>query len=227
MRNQRLSASVLVSFPAPDFHNASANPRFCFLSAIGYSPRAQAMAGWQSGHAADCKSAYAGSIPTSASIAFQGASATAVRLFSFRPDGEIGRRKGLKIPHPQGYVGSSPTPGMLSFNGFSGSQRSWLLLPVKITSLRACSQPARRRRERRVSAAVSLYGTRLFHRNRAPRTSPHRPLQAEANPRPRWPLSVSRFHGSRGAQPSSRIRLSSDVLPVHRLRPGGVCQAHR
>ena len=28
-----------------------------------------------------------------------------------RPDGETGRRKGLKIPHPQGYVGSIPTPG--------------------------------------------------------------------------------------------------------------------
>jgi hypothetical protein len=73
---------------------------------------AQAMAGWQSGHAADCKSAYAGSIPTSASIAFQGAPALAVAPFFFpSPDGEIGRRKGLKIPHPQGYVGSSPTPG--------------------------------------------------------------------------------------------------------------------
>ena len=27
------------------------------------------------------------------------------------PDGETGRRKGLKIPRPQGHVGSIPTPG--------------------------------------------------------------------------------------------------------------------
>ena len=75
------------------------------------------MAGWQSGHAADCKSAYAGSIPTSASIAFLKAQPfPRLRLFSFRPDGETGRRKGLKIPHPQGYVGSSPTPGTIEIN---------------------------------------------------------------------------------------------------------------
>ena len=43
------------------------------------------MAGWQSGYAAACKAADAGSIPASAS---SGA----------RPGGEIGRRKGLKIP---------------------------------------------------------------------------------------------------------------------------------
>ena len=47
------------------------------------------MAGWQSGHAADCNSVYAGSIPTSASI-----------LLS--PSGEIGRHRGFKIPRPQG-----------------------------------------------------------------------------------------------------------------------------
>lgn len=28
-----------------------------------------------------------------------------------RPDGETGRRKGLKIPQPQGYAGSTPAPG--------------------------------------------------------------------------------------------------------------------
>jgi hypothetical protein len=27
------------------------------------------------------------------------------------PDGETGIRKGLKIPRPQGHVGSIPTPG--------------------------------------------------------------------------------------------------------------------
>jgi hypothetical protein len=30
---------------------------------------------------------------------------------SLCPDGETGRRKGLKIPRPQGHVGSIPTPG--------------------------------------------------------------------------------------------------------------------
>ena len=126
-------------------------------------------AGWQSGYAADCKSAYAGSIPTSASrhetplrrgflfcgirillrgdggrcpgrgarlcrgqsaawtppISLHGrtrgvfpaqpraAGRAAIHRVSFRasPDGETGRRKGLKIPHPRGYVGSIPTPG--------------------------------------------------------------------------------------------------------------------
>ena len=29
----------------------------------------------------------------------------------FRPDGEIGRRKGLKIPRPLGRAGSTPAPG--------------------------------------------------------------------------------------------------------------------
>lgn len=80
------------------------------------------MAGWQSGHAADCKSAYAGSIPTSASIAFLKAQPLSrLRLFSFRPDGETGRRKGLKIPHPQGYVGSSPTPGTKEISDLGSS----------------------------------------------------------------------------------------------------------
>ena len=31
--------------------------------------------------------------------------------FRIGPDGETGRRKGLKIPHPQGYPGSIPGPG--------------------------------------------------------------------------------------------------------------------
>src|SRR5690606_1003487 len=74
-------------------------------------------AGWQSGYAADCKSAYAGSIPTPAS-SFRSSPASSgafsFRLFvpwARRPDGETGRRKGLKIPRPQGHVGSIPTPG--------------------------------------------------------------------------------------------------------------------
>ncbi len=49
----------------------------------------QEIAGWQSGHAADCNSVYAGSIPTSASNLVQ------------CPSGEIGRHRGFKIPRPQ------------------------------------------------------------------------------------------------------------------------------
>src|SRR6056297_1628593 len=60
---------------------------------------------WRSGYAAACKAVYTGSIPVRASIP----------LWYFcphrRPDGEIGRRKGLKIPRPQGCAGSSPAPG--------------------------------------------------------------------------------------------------------------------
>jgi hypothetical protein len=33
------------------------------------------------------------------------------RFADIRPDGETGRRKGLKIPRPQGYAGSIPAPG--------------------------------------------------------------------------------------------------------------------
>jgi hypothetical protein len=35
----------------------------------------------------------------------------AQRFRRIRPDGETGRRKGLKIPRPQGYAGSIPAPG--------------------------------------------------------------------------------------------------------------------
>ncbi len=45
-----------------------------------------ASAGWQSGYAAACKAVDAGSIPASAC------------RFATCPGGEIGRRKGLKIP---------------------------------------------------------------------------------------------------------------------------------
>lgn len=55
------------------------------------------MAGWQSGHAAACKAADAGPIPAPAS--------------NFSPGGEIGRRKGLKIPRGKLRAGSSPAPG--------------------------------------------------------------------------------------------------------------------
>ena len=51
------------------------------------------MAGWQSGYAADCNSVYAGSIPTPASK-----SREVIKSIPYCPGGEIGRRKGLKIP---------------------------------------------------------------------------------------------------------------------------------
>jgi hypothetical protein len=35
------------------------------------------------------------------------------------PDGETGRRRGLKIPQPQGYAGSSPAPGTRKNNGLA------------------------------------------------------------------------------------------------------------
>ena len=63
------------------------------------------MAGWQSGYAAACKAAYAGPIPASASILLQ-------RLEQC-PGGEIGRRKGLKIPRGQPHAGSTPAPGTI------------------------------------------------------------------------------------------------------------------
>ena len=44
-------------------------------------------ASWQNGHAAACKAVYAGSIPALAFVKIDN-----------RPGGEIGRRKGLKIP---------------------------------------------------------------------------------------------------------------------------------
>lgn len=34
---------------------------------------------------------------------------------SMRRDGEIGIRKGFKIPRPQGHVGSTPSPGTILF----------------------------------------------------------------------------------------------------------------
>jgi hypothetical protein len=70
------------------------------------------MAWWQSGHAAACKAAYAGSIPTQASIAmFLGAPALLAAPFFSSPDGETGIRKGLKIPRSKDFAGSIPAPG--------------------------------------------------------------------------------------------------------------------
>ena len=64
------------------------------------------MAGWQSGYAEDCKSLYAGSIPTPASIL------NVIKWLSCKcPGGGIGRHKGLKIPRRKLRAGSSPAPG--------------------------------------------------------------------------------------------------------------------
>ena len=65
------------------------------------------MAGWQSGYAEDCKSLYAGSIPTPASKFI-----SMIRnLHEKCPGGGIGRHKGLKIPRRKLRAGSSPAPG--------------------------------------------------------------------------------------------------------------------
>ena len=64
------------------------------------------MAEWQSGYAADCKSVYAGSIPTSASI-----DNLYLYVCYVCPGGGIGRHKGLKIPRRQLRAGSSPALG--------------------------------------------------------------------------------------------------------------------
>ena len=65
------------------------------------------MAGWQSGYAEDCKSLYAGSIPTPASSL----KCYKMLMFCKCPGGGIGRHKGLKIPRRKLRAGSSPAPG--------------------------------------------------------------------------------------------------------------------
>ena len=129
----RSGSRVRVSFPAPGhgddpataamFATRASACRGFFVSAVEIAdkvrePCRSPPAGWQSGYAADCKSAYAGSIPTSASNQASIPAAAGIFVCSgrgapcpARPDGETGRRKGLKIPHLKGYVGSIPTPG--------------------------------------------------------------------------------------------------------------------
>ena len=58
---------------------------------FSFQPDGSGVARWQSGYAAACKAVYLGSIPGRASR-ISGSSQV------FRPDGEIGRHKGLKIP---------------------------------------------------------------------------------------------------------------------------------
>ena len=41
------------------------------------------------------------------------------------PDGEIGRRKGLKIPRSKDHPGSSPGPGTMILKGFLRFLSSW------------------------------------------------------------------------------------------------------
>ena len=100
------------------------------IASPGRSPQDDASgpdkAGWQSGYAADCNSVYAGSIPTPASnpctsvrCTLCSAAPTSIHHDpNTRPGGEIGRRKGLKIPRGKPRTGSIPVPGT-----------SWLFLP--------------------------------------------------------------------------------------------------
>ena len=70
------------------------------------------MAGWQSGHAADCKSVYAGSIPASASRLIRPIFHEISYIIQIPcPGGGIGRHKGFKIPRRQLRAGSSPALG--------------------------------------------------------------------------------------------------------------------
>ena len=81
------------------WHYASHDSRIARFEEYPGSPEAR----WQSGYAAACKAVDAGSIPTLASI-FSSIPGPC-------PGGEIGRRKGLKIPRSYLLAGSSPAPG--------------------------------------------------------------------------------------------------------------------
>ena len=76
------------------------------------------MAGWQSGHAADCNSVYAGSIPTPASKVIQ-QRPKAYFCKMLCPSGEIGRHKGFKIPRSYECAGSSPASGTIIIFGIN------------------------------------------------------------------------------------------------------------
>ena len=83
-------------------------------------------AGWQSGHAADCNSVYAGSIPTSAST---------YHRFIDCPDGEIGRHKRLKISRPQGRAGSIPARGTINSSSETHPNSQKLALTPSLASV--------------------------------------------------------------------------------------------
>ena len=87
------------------------------------------MARWQSGHAADCKSVNAGSIPTRASMTFCSVyfkrrfnrdniavgTNTYFKKLTLSPGGGIGRHTRLKILRLNGRAGSIPAPGTIIF----------------------------------------------------------------------------------------------------------------
>ena len=80
---------------------------------LGTCHMSASMAGWQSGYAAACKAVAGGAIPPSAAIFSSTSRRTLCRIpcARFCPGGEIGRRKGLKIPRWQHRAGSIPAPG--------------------------------------------------------------------------------------------------------------------
>ena len=89
------------------FENLELFGVFLFIIARLQSQSLSAFAArWQSGYAAACKAAYAGSIPTLASI--------------HCPGGGIGRRSRLKICRPYGCTGSIPVLGTNLVLFFSG-----------------------------------------------------------------------------------------------------------
>ena len=80
-----VASSSLVS--RSSFQQSLGSPGFCFFEAPAIITIAihQAMARWQSGHAAACKAAYAGSIPTLASIANKDLGAYGAFFFARNP----------------------------------------------------------------------------------------------------------------------------------------------
>ncbi len=102
-------------------------------------------AGWQSGYAADCNSVYAGSIPTPASISHDSVAISSIVDAVIRPDGEIGRRKRLKISRGQPRAGSSPAPGTTFSLVFPIRSRPLCRASLCITPPRNALDPIARR----------------------------------------------------------------------------------
>src|SRR5690606_14262478 len=113
-------------------------------------PRQASPAWWQSGYAADCKSAYAGSIPTQASTPDAGATHRRPR-----PGGEIGRHKGLEDLSPPGETPgvapvkfgerpgprSEPTPSQASGSPKEGVESRRRAPVAHRAKVKACSRP--------------------------------------------------------------------------------------
>src|SRR3954468_12144262 len=93
-----MRSRVRDSFPAPDYAREGSRPH------TGLPFSLQALAGWQSGHAAACKAVYAGSIPTSASRLLQprtvSAAARVVKLVDTRDLKSLGASHAGSIPAP-------------------------------------------------------------------------------------------------------------------------------